>query len=94
MKKTILLTIIFASSLLFGCTTVDEKESYNKSFVGKAKAELFKALGEPKYSFDTTFDDEHASRTFVYATTDPKRSCVESFKIESQSGIILSYNCR
>ena len=94
MKKTTLITALLTSYLLYGCSSIDEKENLQGSLVGKKKAELIKAIGEPKYSIDSTFDDEYASITLVYATTDPSLGCVESYKIETRTETVLEYACR
>jgi len=94
MKKIILSTTLLASTILVGCSAIDEKGDYKNSFVGQKKADLIKAIGEPKYSIDSTFDDQYASRTIVYATTDPSLGCVESYKIETQTQTVLEYKCR
>lgn len=94
MIKPTVITVLLTSCFLNGCSSIDEKEGDPEGFVGKTTAALFAAIGEPKYSIDTTFDDERASRTLVYATTNPSLGCVESYKIDSQSQTIIDYACR
>ncbi len=93
MIKPTLITALLTTYVLYGCSSMEEKEDA-PHFVGKKKAELIEAIGEPKYSIDSTFDDPRASRTLVYATTNPKLRCVESYKIDSHSQTVIDYACR
>jgi len=93
MIRPMVIVALLTSVFLYGCASVEEKKDVS-NFVGQKKAALIKAIGKPKYSIDTTFDDDRASRTLVYAATDPSRGCVESYKIDSQSQIVIDYACR
>ncbi|MFC1602127.1 hypothetical protein ACFL3U_01020 [Pseudomonadota bacterium] len=94
MKKRTVIAILLMSYFLYGCSSVEEKESMQESFVGQTTESLVKALGEPKYWIDTTFDDERESVTLVYASTNPSLNCVESYKIDRRSQTIIDYACR
>jgi len=85
--------VFMGSLLLYGCQSLDKRGDARKSFIGEKKEVLIAALGEPKYTIDTTFDDAYASTTFIYPTN-PKVGCVESYKIEVRSGKVIDYSCR
>jgi len=94
MKKRTVIAMVLFGYFLHGCSSLEEKQSMQEKFVGKTTDALVEAIGEPKYWIDTTFDDERASVTLVYATTDPSLGCVESYKVDRRSQMILEYACR
>jgi len=92
MRKIAVVTILLSSCLLFGCASTEEKVDPKASFVGKKVDVLIAAIGEPKYTIDSTFDDYVASRTLVYPTGST-RGCIESYKVEVKSNVIIDYVC-
>jgi len=85
-------TVLFGCCLLFGCASTEEKTDLKASFVGKKIDVLIAAVGKPKCTIDSTFDDDVASRTYVYPTS-ATRGCIESYKVEVKSNIIVDYVC-
>jgi len=95
MIKPTLIVAFLTSYLLYGCASMEDRE-YEKrgAFIGEKKEVLIAAIGEPKYTIDSTFDDMYASKTLVYASADPSLNCVESYKIELRSNVVVDYACR
>jgi len=94
MNKSTVIAALLIGNLQYGCAAVDEKDiDLTEGFIGETKEALIAALGEPKYSIDSTFDDAHASRTYIFPMN-PKVGCVESYKIETESSRVIEYACR
>ena len=93
MKIQTMVIVVLSTLLLFGCASA-KKKTTKPNYVGVKKEVLIAAIGEPRYSIDTTFDDPDPSRTLVYPVTDPKQTCVESYKIDTRTSRVIAYACR
>jgi len=92
MKNIAVVTVLLSGCLLFGCASTEEETDPKASFVGKTIDALISAIGEPKYTIDSTFDDHVASKTLVYPTGQA-RGCIESYKVEVKTNVIIDYAC-
>jgi len=54
--------VLLSRCLLFECASTEEKADLKASFVGKKIDALIAAMGELKYTIDSIFDDDVASK--------------------------------